>query len=45
MATIQPALHSYLDAVLKGFEWFITTGKPVSKNQFGSHKWFSGNDV
>ena len=43
IAIIQPALHSYLVAVLKGFEWFITTGKPVSKDQFGTHKWFSGN--
>ena len=42
---VQPALHSHLESVLKGFEWFITTGKPVSKNQFGSHKWFSGNDA
>lgn len=38
---VQPALHSYLESVVKGFEWFITTGKPVRKNQFGSHKWFS----
>jgi len=39
---LQPALHSYLESVVKGFEWFITTGKPVYRNQFGSHKWFSG---
>jgi len=38
---LQPALHSYLEAVVKGFEWFITTGEPVRENQFGSHKWFS----
>ena len=42
---IQPALHSYLESVLKGFEWFITTGKPVSKDQFGSHSWFSNKEV
>jgi len=41
ITTVQPALHNYLDAVLKGFEWYITTGKPVMKDQFGSHKWFS----
>jgi hypothetical protein len=41
---LRPALYSYLKAVLKGFAWFITTGKPVKKDQFGSHKWFSGND-
>ncbi len=40
---LRPALQSYLEAVVRGFEWFITTGKPVKKNQFGSHKWFSGN--
>ena len=43
LAMMRPALHSYLESVLKGFEWFITTGKPVTKNQFGSHKWFSNN--
>jgi len=44
IVVIQPALHSYLESVLKGFEWFITTGKPVSKDQFGTHRWFSNND-
>ncbi len=38
---VQPQLHRYLESVLKGFEWFITQGKPVVKDQFGSHKWFS----
>ena len=42
---IQPALHSYLESVVSGFEWFITTGKPIRKNQFGSHKWFSKNNA
>ena len=41
---LHPGLHSYLESVLKGFEWYITTGKPVSKDQFGTHKWFSNND-
>jgi hypothetical protein len=41
---IQPTLNNYLESVVKGFEWFITTGIPVEKNQFGSHKWFSVND-
>ena len=45
LTTIQPAMHSYLESVLKGFKWFMTTGKPVIKNQFGSHKWFSTNDA
>ncbi len=38
---LQPSLRNYLEVVVKGFEWFITTGKPVQKNQFGKHNWFS----
>jgi len=45
VTTIYPAMHSYLDSVLQGFVWFMRTGKPVSKNQFGSHKWFSTVDI
>jgi len=41
LTTIRPAFQNYLESVVKGFEWFITTGKPVAKNQFGSHRWFS----
>lgn len=44
IVSIRPSLGRYLESVVKGFERFITTGKPVSKNQFGSHKWFSNND-
>jgi len=36
-----PMLSRYLVSVVKGFEWYITTGQPVKRNQFGSHKWFS----
>lgn len=38
---LRPRLTSYLISVVKGFEWYITTGQPVARNQFGSHKWFS----
>ncbi|NOR15931.1 MAG: hypothetical protein GQ544_09510 [Candidatus Aminicenantes bacterium] len=38
---IKPTLHKYLTSVLNGFKWYITTKKPVQKNQFGTHKWFS----
>ncbi len=38
---LRPMLRSYLNSVVKGFEWYITTGQPVKRNQFGSHKWFS----
>ena len=41
---IQPGLNSYLDAVLQGLEWFIISGKPVRKDQFGTHKWFSNQE-
>lgn len=40
-AFIRPKMQNYLDSVVRGFEWFITTGTPVTKNQFGSHPWFS----
>ena len=40
---IEPMLQDYLESVVRGFDWFITTGKPVRRNQFGSHKWVSGN--
>jgi hypothetical protein len=40
-AYLRPRLRSYLISVVKGFEWYITTGQPVKRNQFGAHKWFS----
>ena len=40
-AYLRPKLKSYLISVVKGFDWYITTGQPVKRNQFGSHKWFS----
>jgi len=41
LAYIRPMMRSYLESVVNGFAWFITSGKPVKKNQFGSHQWFS----
>ncbi|MEE9466269.1 MAG: hypothetical protein V3W14_11945 [Candidatus Neomarinimicrobiota bacterium] len=38
---IRPRLRRYLESVTKGFEWFITRGEAVPRNQFGSHPWFS----
>ena len=38
---IRPMLRSYLESVVKGFEWYVTRGEPVPRNQFGSHPWFS----
>ena len=40
-AVVRPNLRKYLRSVLQGFEYYMRTGEPVSKNQFGSHKWFS----
>jgi hypothetical protein len=40
-AYVRPLLRRYLDSVVRGFEWWITTGEPVPKNQFGRHPWFS----
>ncbi|HLO89370.1 MAG TPA: hypothetical protein VK203_30780 [Nostocaceae cyanobacterium] len=37
----RPLLQKYLDSVLKGYEYHITTGQPVKRNQFGSHFMFS----
>ena len=38
---VRPMLRSYLDSVVKGFEWYVTRGEPVARNQFGKHPWFS----
>lgn len=38
---VKPMLHKYLRSVLKGFQLYIIEGKPVNKNHFGSHSWFS----
>jgi hypothetical protein len=40
-AVVRPMLVRYLRAVLQGIEWRVTTGEPVRRNQFGSHRWFS----
>jgi hypothetical protein len=38
---LRPMLRSYLSSVVRGFEWYVTRGEPVPRNQFGSHPWFS----
>ena len=38
---LRPKLSSYLDSVLRGFEWYITKGEAVPRNQFGEHPWYS----
>ena len=34
-------LKSYIDNVVRGFEYFMNTGRKVQSNQFGRHSWFS----
>ena len=41
---VRPLLGSYLDSVVRGFEWYVTRGEPVPRNQFGTHPWFSAVD-
>lgn len=38
---LSPMLKRYLSSVIRGFEWYVTLGEPVPRNQFGSHPWFS----
>ena len=38
---LRPPLEQYLSSVVRGFEWFVTRGEPVPRNQFGYHPWFS----
>ena len=38
---VRPKLSSYLNSVLKGLEWYINHNKPVPRNHFGVHSWFS----
>jgi hypothetical protein len=39
---LRPMLTKYLSSVVRGFEWYVTRGEAVPRNQFGSHPWFSG---
>ncbi len=38
---LRPLLQSYLRSVVQGFEWYVTRGEPVPRDQFGKHPWFS----
>jgi hypothetical protein len=40
---LRPMLRKYLSSVVRGFEWYVTRGEPVPRNQFGSHRWFSAS--
>lgn len=41
MLWLRPMLRKYLESVVGGFEWYVTRGEPVPRNQFGTHPWFS----
>jgi len=38
---VRPRLKGYLISVLLGFDWFISKGTRVPRNEFGMHPWFS----
>ena len=38
---VRPMLKTYLESVVRGFEWYVTRGEPVPRDQFGRHPWFS----
>lgn len=38
---LRPHLRAYLNSVVRGFEWYITRGESVPRNQFGTHPWYS----
>lgn len=38
---VRPMLSKYLSSVVQGFEWYLTRGEAVPREQFGRHPWFS----
>ena len=42
---LRPMLRKYLHSVTNGFEWYVTRGEPVPRDQFGKHDWFSARDL
>jgi len=38
---ISPLLKSYLKSVISGINYYLINQKPVEKNHFGKHIWFS----
>ena len=38
---VKPKLQSYINHVIKGFDFYIKNNEPVKHNQFGKHSWFS----
>ena len=38
---VKPNLKRYLENVINGLNWHLIHSKPIPKNLFGKHKWFS----
>ena len=38
---IQPMLKKYLSSVTDGLKYYLENDKKITKNQFGTHRWFS----
>ena len=38
---LRPNMKKYLNSVVGGYDYYITTGEAVHKDQFGTHPWFS----
>tara|TARA_B110000014_G_scaffold176080_1_gene125964 strand:+ start:2324 stop:2818 length:495 start_codon:yes stop_codon:yes gene_type:complete len=38
---IKPNLKKYLNSVIGGIDWYLINNKPIPKNYFGKHLWFS----
>ena len=38
---VKPMLNSYLKSVISGINWYLVNKKPVPRNNFGKHFWFS----
>ena len=40
---LRPFLTTYLQSVVRGFEWYVSRGEAVPRNQFGALPYFSGS--
>ena len=38
---VKPSLKKYLYSISLGLSYYVKKNQPVTKNQFGTHKWFS----
>ena len=41
LIVIKPFLQKYLRSVIGGINWYLVNKKPVPRNHFGKHIWFS----